>query len=211
MSEDKSPNCPPPRLLSLIEGAPRISSDAASPDFEVSLAVVSFSFFVAPTSPYQNPEQAEFLGPSFDDLDGLEETSNPRGRSRGNRHPLNDVFSAQHGSLLSSSASFASVETIIHADTVMSLSIERLCTFIDTYRSMQGAVIVRSCTFVEEKRGAPHRCLVLELRRPGRKDLWLRLERKPTSRAALISGKGKTPSNDVVNISIRMIDRPQES
>ena len=202
MSEDKSPNCPPPRLLSLIEGAPRIPSDAASPDFEISPAVVSFNFFVAPTSPYQNSEQAEFLGPSFDDLDGLEETSNPQGPSCGHRHAVNDTFSVQHGSLISSSASIASVKTIIETDIVMNLSLERLCIFIDTHSSMQSAEIVRSSTFVEKKHGAPHRCVVLELRRPGKKNLCLRLERKPTSRAALISGKGRTPSNDVVSPTV---------
>lgn len=89
---------------------------------------------------------------------------------------------------------------------VMNLSHERLCTFIDNHRSMQGAEIVRSCTFVEKKHVAPHRCALLELHRPGRKNIWVRLERKPTSGAALVSGKGKTPSNDLVNTPIMTRD-----
>ena len=100
-----------------------------------------------------------------------------------------------------SSASLPSVNTIVETGIVMNLSHERLCIFIDHHRSMQGAEIVTSCTFVEKKRVAPHRCILLKLHRRGRKNIWVRLERKPTSGAALVSGKGRTPSNDVVNTS----------
>ena len=68
---------------------------------------------------------------------------------------------------------------------------------------MQGASIVTSSTFVEMRKPiAPHRCVVIELHRHGRKNVWVRLERKPTSPADLVRGMGRTPSNDVVNITI---------
>lgn len=38
----------------------------------------------------------------------------------------------------------------------------------------------------------------------GRKDVWLRLERKPTSGSDLALGKGRTPANDMVNINLRI-------
>lgn len=81
------------------------------------------------------------------------------------------------------------------------VSLVELRQLIDDYGSMQRATIVRSRTFVEKRRFAPHRCLIVDLYRPGRKDLWLRLERKPTSAKDLQKGSGRTPSNDMVGVN----------
>lgn len=100
-----------------------------------------------------------------------------------------------------SSRSISSLASCVPIVGVVGLSLIGLCTLINAYSSMQSAVVVRSSTFVEKKPVAPHRCLILELRRPGRKVLWLRLERKPTSSHELMLGSGRTPSNDVVGVS----------
>lgn len=92
--------------------------------------------------------------------------------------------------------------TLVPLFAVLHFPLEDLCGFIDTYPSIQKACIVRSRTFVERKRIAPHRCLVVELHRVGRKVAWLRLERKPTSPGDLVMGGGKTRSNDVVGVFI---------
>lgn len=99
-------------------------------------------------------------------------------------------------------ASMSSVRTYIPSTGVLHLALDQLCGRIGEHRSMQRAEVLRSCTFVEKKLIAPHRCLVLELRRAGRKCIWLRLERKPTSFNALASGKGRTPSNDIVRVVV---------
>ena len=117
------------------------------------------------------------------------------------RSPIHPIYALRRGAG-ESSASLLSIETVVGlAETPIERSLEHLCTFIDDHRSMRGAEIVNSRTYVERKIIAPHRCVVLELHKEGRKNIWLRLERKPTTRAALVLGMGKTPANDVVNMT----------
>lgn len=172
-----------------------------SQDLETHPVVVRFNCFVVPAYPNEDSKQADFLGAHIDNPDDVEANQTRQNTPGGSARSRNDMYSVRNAGDVSS-ASIPSINTVIEVDVVMHLSHERLCTFIDTHRSMQGAEIVRSCTFVEKKRVAPHRCILLELHRPGRKKIWVRLERKPTSRAALVSGKGKTPSNDVVSSTI---------
>ena len=113
-----------------------------------------------------------------------------------------DVYGVRNGPESSSASLPSTINTVVETGIVMNLSARTLVhVYPTTHRSMQSAEIVKSYTFVEKKRVAPHRCILLELHRPGRKGIWVRLERKPTSGAALVSGKGRTPSNDVVNTS----------
>lgn len=112
--------------------------------------------------------------------------------------PVVDMF---YGIPTGSRRSLASTQTCV-SNRVLDLTLEGVCQYIDAHKSLQGAGIVRSRTFVQKKLVAPHRYLVLELRRDGRKPVWLRLERKPTSRSDLASGRGRTPANDVVNTSL---------
>ena len=185
MDEDTSLNPRSPVLVSVANGAPDLATAVA---FEVSRAVVSFNCSAALASPHEGFTQTDFMRPDADDTTTTQYTYG------GNTHSRSD-------------ASLVSINTVVETGVVMNLPHERLCTFIDTHRSMQGAEIVRSCTFVEKKRVAPHRCILLELHRPGRKNIWVRLERKPTSGAALVSGKGKTSSNDVVNTPMSARER----
>ena len=142
------------------------------------------------------------MGPESDDLDGVDDTTAPQDTPGRYMRSGSDVYGVRNGAERSS-VSLLSTNTVVDTGIVMNLPHERLCTFIDAHRSMHGAEIVRSCTFVEKKHAAPHRCILLELHRPGRKNIWVRLERKPRSGAALVSGKGRTPSNDVVNTPMR--------
>lgn len=130
-----------------------------------------------------------------EEVDGASQSQEDPGR---NRRPRNNIYLGLRNVIRGAVASRVSVNTLIDTDMVMNLSLERLCTFIDNHQSLQRASIVQSRTFVEKKRFAPHRFIILELHRYGRKNVWIRLERKPTSPGALVSGKGRTPSNDVV-------------
>ena len=204
MSEHSSLDSESLSQLSLAIGAPDSTTDERAPHFDVPL--VSFYFPVAPAPPYDEFKQAGFLGSDADNLDCVEDASAPQRACGRTTRFKSDIYRVRNGAEISST-SIPSINTVIEADIVMHLSHERLCTFIDAHQSMQGAEIVRSCTFVEKKkRLTPHRCLLLELDRPGRKNMWVRLERKPTSGAALVFGKGKTPSNDVVNTTISAAD-----
>lgn len=170
-------------------------------DLESHPVIVSFNFSGEPASPNDEFKQADFLGAYIENLDGVDTNPTPKNTSSGNARSGSDVYNVGNGHDLSS-VSITSMNTIVEVHKVMNLSHKRLCMFIDARRSMQGAEIVRSCTFVEKKLVAPHRCVLLELRRPGRQHIWVRLERKPTSGAALVAGTGKTPSNDVVSTMI---------
>lgn len=137
----------------------------------------------------------------LDDSDDASQSQEAPGENSRTRHQtlycLKNCFRAAVPSRVS-------VNTVVDTDAVTELPLRDLCTLIDEHQSLQCAAIVKSCTFVEKKPIAPHRFIVLELHRQGRKHIWLRLERKPESRAALVSGIGRTPSNDVVSEATRL-------
>jgi hypothetical protein len=100
-----------------------------------------------------------------------------------------------------------STNTVI-TDGVLEVSLGDLCRVIDDHLSLQKALIISTRTYVERRAlVAPHRCLVLHLRRTGRDDIWLRLDRRPTGGASLMKGLGTTPANDIVRLSSGVVTR----
>lgn len=82
-------------------------------------------------------------------------------------------------------------------------SLENFCNFMEHVDpTIREARIVKTCTYVERKRIAPHRRLLLEVCGGERGHEWLRLDRGPTSGSGLCSGIGRTPANDRVRLSM---------
>ena len=84
------------------------------------------------------------------------------------------------------------------------MQLDDLCAYIDVHPSLQQAEIVATECYVEAARAVKHRFLIVELRRRGRKDVFLRLDRRreegvPIAKFVLWSGK--TKANDVVSHS----------
>lgn len=72
---------------------------------------------------------------------------------------------------------------------------------IDEHRSLQRARVISTEAYAAYGGGVTHRFVVLELRRSGKKTLWLRLDRrrgKGVSTFDLLRRSGSTPSNDMV-------------
>lgn len=81
----------------------------------------------------------------------------------------------------------------------LNMELDWLCRAIDNHPSLRSACILSSSVYAEQNRLAPpHRCLVLLLQRDRRDEIWLRLDRRPTSRVTLFLSGGDTPANDRV-------------
>lgn len=76
-----------------------------------------------------------------------------------------------------------------------------LCEFVGSSVSpiINEAQILESRIYIERRGPTPHRKIFLNVRERGGESFWLMLERRPTSRVALVKGCGVTPQNDVVN------------
>jgi hypothetical protein len=150
-------------------------------------------------------EQADNADQAFTDLDlGAESSFAPSAR-------VPSGFALVRVSDLPSSAlpltlyrlpsgSAASIHTV-HAFGVHSFTLRELCLLIDSHGSMASADIVTASCYSQTVRFVKHRFLILELSRPGRKTLWLRLDRRTdpmTSLFRLILNGVSTPANDVV-------------
>lgn len=102
--------------------------------------------------------------------------------------------------------STASVHTVHYRSAVQSLSLKALCGLIDDHPSLKSATIVTTSCYSQFTVGVKHRFVVLEVARPGRKKLWLRLDRRTDRLTGLIQfalNLGETPANDVVRSRIR--------
>jgi len=141
----------------------------------------------------------------------------PRGTSL---IPAHLVPSLQHaffsdddgGSFISSSdeslsriatrSSAATVATAVPGPAVMELSLSNVCKYISEHRSLQEAEIVSTECHAQNLGGITHRFLVLELWRPNRKKVWLRLDRRREENVSLIkflASFGVTKANDRVS------------
>jgi hypothetical protein len=95
-----------------------------------------------------------------------------------------------------------STNSVVSPEGVLEVLLKELCQVIDQHTSLQKALILSTATYVERRAlVAPHRCLVLHLRRHSRHDIWLRLDRRTTGGGNLLRGFGRTPANDVVILS----------
>ncbi|KAF8308163.1 hypothetical protein DL93DRAFT_2159211 [Clavulina sp. PMI_390] len=87
---------------------------------------------------------------------------------------------------------------------VINFSLADLCKYIDIHRSLQIAAIITSECYFEAAGPVLHRFLLLELRREGRKIIWLRLDRRRGENVSLIkflSTSGVTKANDQAMLS----------
>jgi len=109
----------------------------------------------------------------------------------------------------SQTSSTSSIPTIASADTVvdsnghLKLLLEDLCKVIDEHRSMQLAEIVTTEGYSEWTGTVIHRFLVLELRRVGRKPIWLRIDRQraqDVNAFRFLAARASTPANDTVGV-----------
>lgn len=72
-----------------------------------------------------------------------------------------------------------------------------LCDLIDRNANVSDAEVIKVHTYVDSKAKVQHRCLVVEVCGGEGDHVWLRLDRRPTSTAALARGL-KTLANDQV-------------
>lgn len=83
-----------------------------------------------------------------------------------------------------------------------------MCDFILKHPSLQTALIMSTETYGEKMGMVFHRFLILELSRPGKKDIWLRIERKREqyiSTFSFLAASGVSRSNDVVSDLARLL------
>lgn len=76
-----------------------------------------------------------------------------------------------------------------------------MCQYIDDHKSLQKAEIVSAECYSVQSGAVTHRFIVLELRREGRKDVFLRLDRRRGENVSVlrfIAVAGVTKANDRV-------------
>jgi hypothetical protein len=96
-----------------------------------------------------------------------------------------------------------SLQTVVHPGEVLHLTLDGLCHTIDNHPSLQTARILSTAVYVEPNAlMAPHRCIVMHIERDARREIWLRLDRRPTSRIALVTRLGSTRANDQVRLAM---------
>jgi len=76
------------------------------------------------------------------------------------------------------------------------ITIKGLVKLIDEYDSLQSGEIISSEGYREHT--PTHRFLVLELQRDQKKSIWVRLERRPSSRRGLVRRLGSVLTDDTV-------------
>lgn len=102
---------------------------------------------------------------------------------------------------MTSASTESSTATIVPEYGVHNLRLSDVCSFIDGHKSLQSAAIVTTECYSEPAGAVTHRFLVLELRRPGRKNIWLRLDRRRGEGISLLrffALSGETKANDRV-------------
>ncbi|KAF8311054.1 hypothetical protein DL93DRAFT_2083723 [Clavulina sp. PMI_390] len=95
-----------------------------------------------------------------------------------------------------------SIDSVVLPTTgFLNLSLDELCDVISQHRSLQAAEIVCTEGYAIRIGAIMHRLLLLQLRRPRKKMVWLRLDRLRSTKVSnfsfLLSG-GSTPANDRV-------------
>ncbi|KAF8309238.1 hypothetical protein DL93DRAFT_2231111 [Clavulina sp. PMI_390] len=164
-----------------------------------------FAFHFQPTFLYQHDFFASDDGTPFITLPEAHEPSVPV--SRHGSFPTQQLRSLVRMKSRESSMSSSSTSTkgtVMPQYGVMKLSLEDLCEYIRLHRTLQVASIVKSECYFEVAGPVLHRFLILELRREGRKVIWLRLDRRRGEKISLIkflSASGVTKANDQAMLS----------
>lgn len=84
---------------------------------------------------------------------------------------------------------------------VLDLSLADVCNHIDGHSSLRSAKIVSTECYAMKAGAVMHRFVILELRREGRKDVWLRLDRRRGNKVSFfrfLAASGITQANDRV-------------
>lgn len=92
-------------------------------------------------------------------------------------------------------------QTISAEDLSSSMSLQTLIRLTDNHQSLQRAEICLAEGYKITTRGVLHRFIVLEIRRPDQKSIWLRLDRRTDPNVGplgFILASGVTASNDTV-------------
>lgn len=113
--------------------------------------------------------------------------------------PLSRVLSRASVSSVSTAITSNTTATVVPSLGILNLSLSDVCRYIEAHPSLQSAEIVSTECYSERAGPVLHRFVVLELRRPKRKNVWLRLDRrraKNVSLARFLSGAGVTDAND---------------
>ncbi|KAF8308166.1 hypothetical protein DL93DRAFT_2087323 [Clavulina sp. PMI_390] len=91
-----------------------------------------------------------------------------------------------------------SVNTIVPRYGVLDLTLMEVCELVNDHRTLQAATIVSSECYTIPAGLVLHRFVVLKLHRSGRKDIWLRLDRRreDASQVRFMVARGTTKAND---------------
>ncbi|KAF8309921.1 hypothetical protein DL93DRAFT_2230639 [Clavulina sp. PMI_390] len=112
-------------------------------------------------------------------------------------------ISGSEGSSIARSATYATTATIISFG-VLQLSLSELCDLITIRSSLANAEILSVESYSQRVNFITHRFLILRLRRQGRKDVYLRLDRRAASEISLtklVFSGGHTVARDEANLS----------
>jgi hypothetical protein len=99
-------------------------------------------------------------------------------------------------------SSISTVATVVPAFGKVVFELADLCRYIEPHPSLQAATVIATELYSEAGLVYKHRFLILELRRPGRKTVYLRLDRRrdeTTFIVRFILNLGKTKANDEVH------------
>lgn len=115
--------------------------------------------------------------------------------------PTHDTPTAPIRNSLRRVISRSSVVSAVPRRGVLDLSLADVCSHIDDHPSLQAAQIISTECYAMPAGAVTHRFLILELRRPNREDVWLRLDRlrgEGVSIMRFLSVSGVTTANDRV-------------
>lgn len=127
---------------------------------------------------------------------------------------MRQVEELSTNSTLTRVSTSSSVNSTVSTSTVIptnaggyGMPLEHLCRLISSYPSLQDAEIVASACYTKRITSIVgiavlHRYLVLELRREGKKTIWVRLDRarsKASESRPFLRALGQTRANDVVS------------
>lgn len=125
---------------------------------------------------------------------------------KGNLNSLNSTFPKSIVILPtrpSAASSSTSISTILPANGGFGGSLSDLCGLIDSYTTLQNAQIVSTECYTEPiALGIVHRLLIVELERKGKKNIWIRLDRRREKLAGSMKfflDRGTCRANDTVS------------
>lgn len=116
--------------------------------------------------------------------------------------------STSNFSLIASKLSVSSAASFLHRSEY-SGPLSHLCHLISKHTALYYATIMSTECYSQPIRlGIVHRFLLMELARPGKKTIWLRLDRRRADAVGtlrFLGAGGSTPANDTVGASLESL------